>query len=353
MELSDRLSNLRQLLTTGARRPAEDERLLQLYWNRAELKKELTRLQDERHRLLEQIRSNEATFARNREQLLALEEFLGNPDTGAHALAYFQLRSLWRATSAKVARFAQQLQQQQADREQRRQLLEFDRMRRQQLADYDRRIADARSRADMLEAQLKLEEAKLEDMRGFWNYASRRRLAEQIATEREEWDGAVTLVTDLSDDRAALESKPAPEFSGISIDGRRIVNTAVIAYAQQLFVSLSAGGLSVLAKETTAKRVFDMKYGSREDCMRLMSSVREALAVVKNEKDDLSGLKERTDALRSVATYRSDADTIPLTDSIGTLPTPTAPVSGLETGNRAGVNVLVDDYWDLYQALLQ
>jgi hypothetical protein len=29
------------------------------------------------------------------------------------------------------------------------------------------------------------------------------------------------------------------------------------------------------------------------------------------------------------------------------------PVSGLEAGNRAGVNVLVDDYWDLYQALLQ
>jgi hypothetical protein len=35
------------------------------------------------------------------------------------------------------------------------------------------------------------------------------------------------------------------------------------------------------------------------------------------------------------------------------LPVPTSPVSGLETANRAGVNVLVDDYWDVYQALLQ
>ena len=43
-----------------------------------------------------------------------------------------------------------------------------------------------------------------------------------------------TLVTDLSDDRANLEETPPPEFSGISIDGRRVVNTAVIAYAQQL-----------------------------------------------------------------------------------------------------------------------
>src|SRR5687768_5569417 len=181
-------SNLRQLLSSGARRPAEDERLLQLYWNRAELKKELTRLQDERHRLLEQIRTHEATFARNREQLLALEEFLGNPESGAHALVYFQLRSLWRATSAKVARFAQQLQQQQADREQRRQQLEFDRTRRQQLAEFDRRIATTRSRAETMEAQLKLQEAELQSMRGFWNYARRRRLSEQIASERAEWD---------------------------------------------------------------------------------------------------------------------------------------------------------------------
>ena len=353
MDFSDRLSNLRQLLSSGARRPVEDERLLQLYWNRAELKKELTRLQDERHRLLEQIRTHEATFARNREQLLQLEEFLGNPESGAHALVYFQLRSLWRATSAKVARFAQQLQQQQADREQRRQQLEVDRTRRQQLAEYDGRITDARSRADMLEAQLKLQEANLESMRGFWNYVARRRLSEEIECERAQWDSTVMQVTDLSDDCAALEAKPAPEFPGISIDGRRIVNTAVIAYAQQLVVTLSSGGLAVLAKETTTKRVFDMKYGGREECVRLMALLREALAVIKNEKDDLSGLKERTEALRAVATYRSDADTIPLTDSIGTLPMPSTPVSGLEAGNRAGVNVLVDDYWDLYQALLQ
>jgi len=353
MEFSDRLSNLRQLLGPNARQPAEDERLLQLYWNRAELKKELSRLQDERHKLIEQLNKHEAMFARHSEQLLQLEEFLGNPETAPHALVYFQLRSLWRASSAKVARFAQQLQQQQADREQRRQLLEFDRTRRQQLADFDRRIAQARSQADTLEAELKLQEAHLEKMRGFWNYARRRRLAEEIATAREQWDLAATEVTDLSDDRSALEERAGPAFEGISVDGRRIVNTAVIAYAQQLVVAMSTGGLAVLAKETTTKRVFDLKYGTREECSRLMMLLREALAIVKNEKDDLSGLKERTDALRAVAAYRSDADTVPLTDSIGTLPVPVVPVSGLETGNKAGVNVLVDDYWDLYQALLQ
>lgn len=353
MDISDRLSNLRQLLAPGARQPAEDERLLQLYWNRAELKKELSRLQDERHQLLEQLRNHEANSIRHNEQLLRLEEFLGDPETGAHALVYFQLRSLWRATSAKVARFARQLQQQQAEREQRRQQLEFDRSRRQQLADLDRRIAAARACADTLEAQLKLQESELSAMRGFWNYARRRRLSEEIAAAREQWDLAVTEVTDLSDDHAALEEQQPPPFEGLSVDGRRIVNTAVIAYAQQLVAQLSSGGLAVLAKETMTKRVFDMTYGSRDECSRLMLLLREALSAVNDEKDDLADLKQRTDALRAMVAYRSDADTIPLTDSIGTMPVPLAPVSGLEAGNKSGVNVLVDDYWDLYQALLQ
>ena len=50
----------------------------------------------------------------------------------------------------------------------------------------------------------------------------------------------MTLVTDLSDDRTNLEETPPPQFRGISIDGRRVVNTAVIAYAQQL-VSVAVG----------------------------------------------------------------------------------------------------------------
>jgi hypothetical protein len=352
MAISDRLSNIRQLLP-GARQPEQEERLLQLYWNRAELKKELTRLQDERIKMLEQLRNQETATARAREQVQVLEEYLGNPEIAVHALVYFQLRALWRAAASRVSRFAGQLTQQQSDREQRRQLIEFDQIRRRELTDLDRRIEDARSRADMLEAQLKLMDARLTAMRGFWNYFRRRQLAEEIASERDQWDQAVTLVTDLSDDRANLEATPPPEFAGISIDGRRVVNTAVIAYAQQLAASLSAGGLAMLAKETTSKRLFDVRYGSPTECARLMTQLRDALATMKDDNENLGGLKERTDAVRASASYRSDADTVPLTDSIGTLPLPTAPVSGLETANRAGVNVLVDDYWDLYQSLLQ
>src|SRR5690606_42019279 len=118
MGISDRLNTLRMRLAGGST-PEHEERLLQLYWNRAELKKELARLQDERYRLLEQLRAYEAEAERAREHCAALEQYLGNPEAGAHALVYFQLRGLWRNCAQKLERFAQQLQQQRADRERR------------------------------------------------------------------------------------------------------------------------------------------------------------------------------------------------------------------------------------------
>ncbi len=349
MGISDRLGQL----LPGTRQAAEEERLLRLYWNRAELKKELSRLQEERHELIEELRKQEATALRADERLTELEVYLGDPDAATHALVYFQLRALWRACAGRLARFSQQLQSQQQDRERRRQLIEFDQARRRQMADLDRRIAESRVIAERLDAQLRKLESRLAALGRFWNYFRRGRLTEEIDALRSQWDEVATRVTDLSDDRADVEGQQPPALDGISIDGKRIVNTAVIAYAQQLIGLLSKGGLAMLAKEATAKTVFDLRYGSREDCVKLMALLREANQLADRDGEDLSGLKEYTDALRARATYRSDADTTPLTDSIGTLSPPASPVSGLESINRSGINVLVDNYWDVYEALLK
>jgi hypothetical protein len=352
MSISDRFQGIRQLIP-GTQPPQEDERLLQLYWNRAELKKELARLQKEKAALQERLKKQEGATARAEELLRELEEHLGDPEAAMHALAYFQLRALWRLGCERLQRFSQQLRQQQEDRERRRQQIEFDQSRQSKLAEIDRALSEARSTADLLEAQLKLSQARLQLMRGFWNYFQRRRLAEEIARERAAWEAAVARVTDLSDDRAEVERQTPPPFSGLSIDGKRAVNTAVIAYAQQLLDLLLEDGIALLARETNTKRVYDARYGTREECTRLMNIVRTRMAMLREDADNLTTLKARTDALRAQAIYRTDADTVPLTDSIGTLPGPAAPVSGLDTISRTGINVLVDDYWDLYLCLVQ
>jgi predicted nuclease with TOPRIM domain len=351
MSIVEQFGNLRQRLPV-TRTPAEDERLLQLFRNRAELKKEFSSLQDERHDLLERLKKQEASTQRAREQLEQLEKFLGNPEMGLQALAYFQLKGLWSVCSEKLTGFAEELRRQQEERERRRQLIEFDQLRRRKLAEADRKLLDLQSEAATLEARVRALESQASSLRGFWHYFKRRTLSEQTGAARMQWDVVATAVTDASDDRAAIESEPVPVFAGISGEGRRAVNTAVIAYAQQLVGQLAEGGLAVLAKETTVKRVYDVQYGPRDNCLRVMALVKAALASLADDKEDLVSLKARTDALRADATYRSDADTVPQTDSIGLLPVPASPVSDLESTVSAGINVLIDDYWDLYKALL-
>lgn len=351
MGISDRFRKLRRLIPGAT--PAEDERLLQLYWNRAALKKELVRLQKERHALQEKLKKQEAATERAQALLRELERHLGDPEVAVHALAYFQLRALWRLGCERLHRFSAQLRKQQEDRERRRQQIEFDQAKQAKLADLDRALFEARSTVDLLEAQIKLVEARLRLVRGFWHYFRRRKLAEEIAREREQWNVAVARMNDLSKERAEVEAQTPPPFNGLSIDGKRAVNTATIAYAQQLVASLTEGGLALLARETNTKRVYDVRYGTPDECSRLMSLLRKHIAILQEEADDVHALKARTDALRAQVIYRSDADTVPLTDSIGTVPGPATPVSGLETIARTGINVLVDDYWDLYLSLVQ
>src|SRR5262245_42453900 len=105
MGFSEKLSNVRQLLVPGAAASAAaDERLLQLYWNRAELKKELSRLQDVNRRQLEILKREEGETQRVRDHLEQLEEYLGVPDAASHALLYFQLRALWKLCAGKLTR---------------------------------------------------------------------------------------------------------------------------------------------------------------------------------------------------------------------------------------------------------
>ena len=83
---------------------AEDERLIALFQNRAELKKELKALEDERMRLLDRMKLQEGATLRVEEQMDALEQYLGRPGEAAKSVAYFQLRAVWRAAAVPPGR---------------------------------------------------------------------------------------------------------------------------------------------------------------------------------------------------------------------------------------------------------
>ena len=59
-----------------------------------------------------------------------------------------------------------------------------------------------------------------------------------------------------------------PEFPGISLEARRAINIAAIAYAEVLCLRLDPDPLVELAREATAQREASDEYGSRRNAWR-------------------------------------------------------------------------------------
>jgi hypothetical protein len=343
------------LLERRDQEPAEQ--LLKLYWNRADVKRELKSLRRERFDLLDKLKEQEGAIVRAQEQLEGLERLLTNPLAAANAMVYFQLRHLWRVGAQRLEQFARELQAQREKRE-RSQLQEAELAKRRRRLDAIRErlaaLADKRRTAADEQARL---EAKLKDMNGlirlFRGTALRRQIA-GIAAGRSMLDEKVEEMRALSE---KIQGEPLPEPEELSLESRRLINVAVIALAQHLFVHFAEHDLASLAKTATERAVGDMKFGDRRDCDRMVERIREKLEELKQQKTFADQVKRRTDLLLNEAKYRSDTDSVPGIECLQLISrAPGAPVSETELARRATdaplrTNVLADDYWDLLSVM--
>jgi hypothetical protein len=346
MSIGDKITALRLPLIGARRNSDEHERLLKLYWNRAELKKELADLDDQLHQLRDRLKQQEAATQRAVQARESLETLLGNPELGFGALVHFQLNGLWRACQLQLEQFATELRRQQEDRERKRQLVEFhqERQARTQLA--AERLAEAQAALEVEEQTEAALRARLGAASGFWHYFKRRRLADQLARQVAQAAGARRYLEDMSVAKRTIEKEPWPELGGLSLEGRRAINNAVIAYAQLLYARLAESGLALHARQARVKSVHESNYGARAECEALMAEIAAGVALVKSQKDIASDVRSRTEALRSAASYRHPQDTVP---DPGSLP---SAFLGRGVPVREP-NVLVDDYWNLYTTLLR
>jgi hypothetical protein len=340
LTLGDVWSGLRRPLL-GRPDPAEDERLLKLFWNRAELKKELQGLDDELYLLKDRLKQQEGTTTRLQEQLDQLEALLGHPERGYEALAHFAFRALWRACRTQLEQFSSELRRQQQDRERKRQLAEFQQDREERMRLADERLRQAEEVAAAERRRLEEAEASLARLTGFWNYFRRRELGYETEAQRMRCAAADRQLTDMREAHRTIEKEPWPEFPGLSVESRRAINVATIAYAQLLYARLAELGLAQPARLAMNRSVHDARYGSRDQCMARIGEIQAALTLVRSQDGVAAGIRARADLIRAGASWHSTADVIPAPESL-----PAAAAHG-----AIDANVLIDDYWDLHRAL--
>ncbi len=189
---------------------------MQLFQNRAGLKKAYADLKDEFHLLRDRLKQQEGATIRVQEQLDALGDLLGDPKTGFGALVFFQLRALWKVCHQQLSTFAADLTRQQEAREVAKHKAEADAMKNSRLADVDGRLQTAASEADLQRRHLAAAQQEIGRLTAFWHYFERRRRQKSLESLRAQVVAADAEVGDLHAERSAIEHEAAADFPGIS-----------------------------------------------------------------------------------------------------------------------------------------
>jgi hypothetical protein len=334
----------------GAAVSPDEERLMQLFQNRAGLKKAYADLKDEFHLLRDRLKQQEGATIRVQEQLDALGELLGDPRTGFGALVFYQLRALWKLCHQQLASFTTDLTRQQEAREVAKHNADAEAAKSGRLAGVEERLRTAAAQADAHRTVLAEAQMELARLTAFWHYFKRRSRMKSLESLRQRVVLADNAVGEVHAERSGIEHEALPEFPGISLAARRNINLAIISYAELLCEHVDAYGLAARAKEAVARRVHEMSFGTRAECDIYMQKVQKAQADVVNQKQIAGSVKGKLDRLRATCAYRNAADTVPTADSLAVQP---GAEPGMAPAAPLNWNVLAEDYWDLYTLLLR
>jgi hypothetical protein len=274
-------------------------------------------------------------------------------DTGYPALVFYQLRRLWQSGRELIEQFVADLVRQQDERERRQHLAEHNRRqfsRRQTVEKQLRGAESAAAEEANRVAELEAERARLTR---FWHYFKRRALEHRIT-------GAVATAVaanaTLTEARAAAEEfdkEAIPEFPGLTLETRRAINLAALAYAEMLCLRLVKTQLVKLAREATQRREVTDDYGSQSECEALMREIESARGLIQGRGNIAQEITSRTERLKQVARYRGPTDTSPTAESLAFSEGDVLSNEPLGATAARMPNVLAEDTWDLFRILLR
>lgn len=318
-----------------------EDRLMQLFWNRAALKKEFQRLREQRYRLEETLKQQQAATLSAEARIESLAKLFANPEAGFNAIVYYQFRSLWNTSSAELKKFATEMHRKREEKERQRQVMAFNRERSQRLAKLAETMQTAITEISRLQGEIKRMHAKMESMRGLLGFFKRRPLKAQIQAATSTLTPLTAKYEELNSKQSKIAAETAPEFQGVGTVGKRMTNLAVIALAQHMYNYYSGLGLAGLARDAVIMPIEEIRYGTRDQCSKLMETIPAAIAGLKSDPAFTSKLKQGAETLIASAQFLTEEDTIPRAESLD------------QAGASGAGNVLSHDFWDVYSALIR
>jgi len=342
------LTSLTAIFGSSQEQDAEDsEKLLELYWNRAELKKEFANLRDETFRLKDDIKTQQGHTARAQQKLEHIENLLLDPDWVHNVVVFYQLRAMNNHFIGMLARFSEQLKQQREKRQHSRLLDEWNDKRRGEVKSKEDKIGEIRMQMQKLEEQLQAERHGFSMMSAFMRFFRKRsiacRLDRIVADISEAGRQESILQTELTE----INFREAPDTQGLDVASKRSINLLILSFAQQMYLHFQDDNLAALTKESGDKSVGAVSYGSKSDCDYLLSSINERRNSMEQASFFADLLQNRAKRLSEAAVFRSDDDAVPDSSSVSTV----YDIDANDVVPRKDVNLLGENYWEIAKVL--
>jgi hypothetical protein len=334
---------LRSRLVLANQDGADDGRVLHLFRNRAELKKAFGDSQSEAHRLKDRIKLQESATAAVQEQLDGLEAKLAMPVSGLNTLVFYQLRNLWAAGKGLVADLIRDLSQQREEHERRQYIADVNRGSFERLRDARQKYASAELHCADQRAALAVVEQQLAMAKSWWQYFKRRELQQRKQMMSVALHAANAEQAAAREQVREIEQESAPVFPGLSLEARRAINLAAIAYSHLLCVRLAHTGLLARSREAMSRSESKQDgYGESATCLAMMGEITRAIALLRNSSGAANEVGRLSDQLREAARYRSNLDATPSEESVRA-----AVAAATAKPETVNWDLLRDDVWSI------
>jgi hypothetical protein len=328
--------------------PTRDtDKLVDLFRNRSELKKEFAALRAEKYSLEDRVKEQRGAIERVEQKLSHLEALLLDPEWVYNVVTFYQLRRLGAHCEARLARFAEQLKQQREKR-----IHDYTLAAWQRTIDRERhsicdRLGAHRRHLQTLETQLQTEREKMQAMGGLSKLMRGKNQASCIESVESALAIAQTRETELIGELRRIDEKRPPPQEGLDVAAKRSINLMILAFAQQLYLDYRENNLAALAKEASDKSVGAVNYGNKLDSDKIIEQLAKRREEVDQNEPDLATLKERARQIASCAEFRNGDETVPTTGSVMTV----FDINKNGSVSRIDANLLGENYFKLTKVL--
>jgi len=338
------VTGLTAIFGNSEEKPEEDsDKLLQLYWNRAELKKEFADLRDEKFQLQERIKEHEGATARVHQKLNHLEQLLLDPEWVYNVIIYYRLQHLNLRCQSKLEKFAELLKQQRENRQHSQLVSGWNEKRVAEAGDIERQIGEQRMQVQMLEDHLQAEQHRLVTMSGFMRLFRKRSVTATLDNLAASIVSAQQMEERLMVQYDELQHRMPPDTEGLDIPTKRMINFMILSFAQQMYLHFRPDGLAGMAKEAGDKSVGAINYGGKKECDQIIERVRKRVEKYDKAKDFADILQQRAKLIAEHAMFRSNDDAVPTSGSVAIV----YEITSKGVIKKRDANLLGDNYWNL------